>query len=145
MAACLGLDLELHSWDIVDVVQYADKSQFHFHLQNIDTIRTFNEHTKPDVIFFDAHPYEATKRLMLKCMTCGVDFIAHDITVECYERTKKDSDGFENKSVYANWEAYLIPELIDNSLLTNDYFENDKLKVTCVRERYGVCVVEMKT
>lgn len=147
IANCLGFDLDIHSWDIVDEVRCIDKSEFHFHLEDITKTepnwRDWVGLVRPDTVFLDAHPYELTKGLIETCLKYKIDFIAHDI--DCYERARKESSNFKDKTVITQWESFLVPELVDKSLITEDYFENDKLKATCVRERFGLCIVEMKS
>ena len=72
--------------------------------------------------------------------------MCHDIGKEIYQRASMRTRGFINKSsgTMAEWELYLLGELIDSSLIDNDIFENDNLKVICYRNKFGLAIIENK-
>lgn len=145
----LGLDIELHSWDILDLVKKkcVNKKDFHFHVDDITgrEDKVMSEYN-PDLIFLDAHPYHLTKRLMEYCINNKVDFMCHDVSDDIFERAKKRSKGFTDfsSSTMAEWESYLLAKLIDPSILKNDFFENEICTVSCYRDRFGLAVTEFK-
>ena len=145
----LGLDIELHSWDIIDIVKSdcVSKKDFIFHKEDItgredQTIVKYN----PDMVFLDAHPYYLTKGLMHSCLDRKIDFLCHDVGLQVFNRAKIRSNNFKDKSNsnMAEWELYLMSELIDKSLLKEDFFENEICKVICCRDRFGIAIVEFK-
>lgn len=145
----LGLDIELHSWDIVDCIktECVDRDKFSFHSQDVTGKENrIIEEYNPDMIFLDAHPYAITKGLMESCLVNKVDFLCHDVSPAIFERARERTHGFTNKSpeTMAEWELYLLGELISPTLLTEDVFENELLKVKCYRDRFGLAVVEIK-
>lgn len=143
MSKWLGLDLIIHSWDVLDTVRCIDKKDFFYHLEDISGHELeWLETYKPDFIFFDCHIFALLKTAIKLCLYNKIDFMVHDMAL--YERASRESDNFQNFNVVTQWEAFLIPELIDKSLLTVDYFENNSLTAICCRERFGICSVVMK-
>lgn len=145
----LNLDIDLHSWDIVDQIkpQCVDKLKFKFHKCDI----TGNEEEiitryVPDMVFLDAHPYAITKGLMKSCLKHKIDFLCHDISLPIFERAKERSNGFTNTdpSTLAEWELYLLGELISPSLLEDDSFEDNNVSVNCYRDKFGLAIIEVK-
>lgn len=143
----LGLDLDLHSWDIVDAIQSkcVNRKQFTFHRRNVTgkeekVIAQFN----PDLIFLDAHPYKMTKSMMECCLKHKVNFMAHDVSIKIYEALGRRSNNFKKKNTYGAWELYVLVELFGKSLLENDSYEDDKVKISFNRDEWGLAVVEVK-
>jgi len=144
-----GLDAEVHSWDINCQIRKdcVDRNSFTFHQEDITgkekhIIDTF----RPDLVFLDAHPYELTKNLMTVCIEKDINFMCHDVSVEIYERSKLRSNNFTNKnpSNGTEWELYLLKELISKDIINRDFFENDKIIVECVRDRFGLAIIKTK-
>lgn len=144
IAKSLGYKLNLHSWDIEEGYRFVKSNQFTFHKEDITgREKKIIEEYKPNLIFLDAHPYNLTKNLMELCVDKKINFMAHDISL--LERCRKQTGGFKNKKVVQTpWEAYLIGKVIDESLWTKDLFENDKLIARCIRDKFGLAIVEHK-
>jgi len=143
----LGLDIELHSWDIIDVVksECVSKGDFSFHQDDI----TGSEEEiilkyKPDMIFLDAHPYHMTKALMLACVKHKVNFLTHDVNKSLYDGLKKTSDNFKKLNTYGAWELYILAEVFSPILIDEDYFENDKVQIACYRDIWGLSIIKVK-
>lgn len=141
----LNLATKIHSWDIVDQIRYADRSKFTFHRENItghelDVVEKYN----PDLIFLDAHAYHMTKSLMEICMDRKIDFICHDVGIEFKDLVYRQSNAYKNKNVYIQWESYLLSELISPTIWETNSYEDDKVQLTFIRDRYGICIAEMK-
>ncbi|MFA7220036.1 MAG: hypothetical protein WC119_06045 [Synergistaceae bacterium] len=143
----LGLNIELHSWDILDVVkkECVNRNDFHFHKEDIsgreeEIIASYN----PDMVFLDAHPYHLTKALMLSCLKHKVNFMTHDVAKDLYSDLRKRSDGFKNLDAYGQWELYIMTELFSDTLAVNDHFENDQVDITCYRDKYGLSIIKIK-
>ena len=158
IARWLDLEINLHSWDIEDLVKYPSKKNFTLHLENItgrekEVIKEY----KPDVIFIDVHPYKLVKNLMAVCMDNKIDFMMHDIWKAGLDVARRRSNP-DNKPNLPDgvditvdvgkgtvpWEVYLIGKLIDESIWDNDYYENDDLEVKCTREKLGIGIIEFK-
>ena len=132
-AKWVGIDIELHSWDIIDSIKRrcVDKNQFHFHKEDITgkeqkTIDIY----KPDLIFFDAHPYYLTKTMMQICLDKKIDFMSHDVALTMYESVRDRSNLFKDKTTYGAWELRVMEELIGKEVLTEEVVN---------KEDYDVC------
>lgn len=147
MSEWLGLDINLHSWDIVDVIKKAcvQRDQFTFHKEDITgkEEEVILKH-KPDMIFLDAHPYYMTKALMQVCLKHKINFLTHDVAYRLYEALGKRSQNFQNKDEYGAWELYILAELFSQNLLTDDSYEDDRVRITCIRDEWGLAIVEVK-
>lgn len=149
IAKHLEININLHSWDVMDIVKkdIVDKRDFSLHIENITGREKFifNEY-KPNLVFLDAHPYDLTKNIVSICLERKIDFMCHDVSPEIYERTKRQTDNFINKSIKtkAAWELLILMELISESLLTSNGFTNDKIRVNCIRDKYGLAIIENK-
>jgi len=147
IAEWLGLDIELHSWDIIDVVkkQCVDKNDFNFH--KVDITGREEEiilEYKPDMVFLDAHPYHMTKDLMINCVKYKINFLTHDVAIGLYNELKIRSDNFNKLEIYGAWELYILCELFSDKLLIEDYFENDQVQIKCYRDQWGLSVIKVK-
>lgn len=142
LAQYLGYKINLNSWDIVDKVSRASKDDFTLHLENIENTPEKILLYNPDLVFLDAHPYNLTKNLMNTCLSNKINFMCHDIAL--LDRCQKESNNFTNKSVYTPWESYLIGEIINPVLWTSSSFENDTIKCQCIRDKYGLFILEHK-
>jgi len=143
----LGLDIELHSWDIVDVIkkECVDKKHFNFHLADItghedEIISKYN----PDMVFLDAHPYHMTKALMLSCVKNKVNFLTHDVSRDLYDELRIRSNDFKMLQTYGAWELYILAELFSPILIDEDCFEDSKVQIRCYRDKYGLSIVKIK-
>jgi len=136
IAKYLNINTQFHSWDIIDVIKYADKKEFNFHREDITgrEIEIFNKY-KPDFLFLDCHVYSLTKSLINICLQRKINFMMHDITDELYERCRKESNNFTNFNAYTTWEAFLARQL---EICNNNY------NINYVKDRYGICILEMK-
>ena len=146
----LGNTLSLHSWDVVDAIRFVDKKEFSFHKEDI-TGREEAEFDKynPQLVFLDAHVYPMTKKIMQICIDRKIDFMCHDVSyqigvVVAGERSKGFTTGFEK--CYAQWELYIMSELFSKKLMEKDttYYEDDRAKITILKDLYDLAVVEMK-
>jgi len=145
----LEIPIQLHSWDVVDTIKEncVSKADFIFHKEDITGSEEEIIHEyKPDLVFLDAHPYALTKGLISSCLRNKVNFLCHDVSKKIYDRAKIRSNNFTNfaPSTMAEWELYLLCELINPILLNEDFFEDNEVKVTCFRERFGLAIVENK-
>ena len=147
IAKWLDMDIDLHSWDIVDEIKKVcvRKSDFTFHKQDIsgkeeETILEY----KPDMVFLDAHPYYLTKELMQVCLKHKINFLTHDVATGLYEVLRERSNNFKNLNAYGAWELYILMELFSDKLLTEDHYEDDKVKIDCIRDKWGLSVVLVK-
>jgi hypothetical protein len=70
--------------------------------------------------------------------------MTHDVVKWLYDGLEKRSKGFKNKNCYGAWELYILSEIFSKEVLTNDYYENDVLKINLYRDKYGLCVAEFK-
>lgn len=143
----LDLDIELHSWDIVDVVKSScvNKKDFSFHVEDItgkeeETLLKY----QPDMIFLDAHPYHMTKALMKACVKHKINFLTHDVNKRLYDGLEARSGNFKRLETYGAWELYVLAELFSPVLIEEDYFENDEVEIRCYRDIWGLCVVKVK-
>lgn len=145
MANWINHKIKLDSWDIVDIAKYPDRNKFTLHVEDItgNEAKMFNEYM-PDLVFLDAHAYNMTRKIMQLCLDRKIDFITHDVSLSLLERIRRESNGFVNKDVYVQWESYLIGDLIDKSLWKKDSFENDGLTATCIRDVFGIIIIEHK-
>ena len=145
IAKWLGIPLILHSWDIIDVVKEVSKRDFIFHLENV-TGRELPiiEEYQPDFVFLDGISFELAKNMMNICLSKKIDFMLHSITRALYERVRIASNNFTFFDMYVPWESYLLVKLAGLDMLDKDFFENSEFKITCRKELYGVCIVEMK-
>lgn len=143
----LELDIELHSWDIVDVIKKAcvSKNDFVFHQEDItgheeEIIVQYN----PDMVFLDAHPYYMTKALMTACVKNKINFLTHDVVKNLYDELKIRSDNFQKLDTCGQWELYILAELFSPTLIDMDYFEDDKVEIRCYRDKYGLSIIKVK-
>lgn len=133
MSDWLDLNMEIHSSDIVDCVSVIPKTSFEFHLEDLtgrmkDTIYKYS----PDFVFLDVHSFFLVLETMQECLMNKVDMLLHDVSFEHLDIKKRA------------WELPLLGELISSILWNKDLYEDDKLQVTCVRDRLGLAIVEMK-
>jgi len=150
IAKWLEYEVQLHSWDIVNVVKpkCVNQKDFSLHIEDIThkTTKIINRHN-PDLVFLDAHPYKLTKNLMDECLNRKITFMAHDIGFEVgKKRAAVRSDNFTNFSndTKTEWELYLLCNLISEDLWEKDYYEDENMTVKCTRDRYGLAIVEFK-
>jgi len=146
IANWIGYKINLHSWDISDQVRCVNKKDFKLHIGDLTgREETILKHA-PNLVFLDAHPYALTKNIMKICLRDKIDFMCHDVSMDIYERAKQRSSDFTNKSpqTKAEWELYILQELISKDILAKDFFENDILTVNCVRDRFGLAIIEHK-
>ena len=118
----LGLDVEFHTWDVLGAIKFIDKR--HFHLEDVtgkeaEIIKQY----KPDFIFIDCHSYELIGNLIPLCLAQKIDFACHDVGSEAITRSE------------IFWEYYWLIKLLEG---------NNNVITTCVKDRYGICVVEYK-
>ena len=144
-----GIKMDLHSWDIKDLVQKSvvNKKDFTLHIEDItNRERVVFDKYRPNLVFLDAHPYELTKNIVSICLERKIDFMCHDVSLDIYERTKNRTCNLSDKSNGngGTWELPIMGELISESLLTHDSFENEKLIVNCVRDKYGLAIIKFK-
>ena len=144
-AKFIGYNLNLHSWDVIKAHKLIDKKEFYFHKEDITgkEKETFKKYV-PDLVFLDAHVYALTKNLIELCLKKKVNFMAHDteLLAVC-KRRSKDFTNFSNKT-NAQWEPYLLGKLIHKDLWSKDVYENDKVLVRLIRDKYGLGIIEHK-
>jgi hypothetical protein len=140
-----GYEPTIHCFDIVDEIKYISKDKIIFHQEDITGIElaVINELT-PDLIFLDAHPYELTSNLVDICLAQKINFMAHDVSLEIHERARVQSDNFQNKSKYTNWELFILMEKINNDLDKLNHYSNEEMAINIIRDRFGLAVIEFK-
>jgi len=144
IAKWLNYKINLHSWDIIDIVNCADKRDFTMHVENITNKENSILVHNPDLIFLDAHPYILTKNLIVICLKNKINFMCHDVSFANIATLKKSSDSFKNKKAYGAWESYVLSELVSPKILTDDCYEDDKVIVKCIRDLHGLAIVQNK-
>jgi len=145
MAKWLDIKLQLHSWDLADLVKCSDRKEFKLHIEDVtgkeeETILKY----RPNMIFLDAHPYRLTKKLMLLCLKYKIDFLTHDVAVDIYKELGERTNNFQNKEEYGAWELYILRELFGDKVVTDNEFENEQVRIKMVRDKYGLSIVEVK-
>ena len=70
--------------------------------------------------------------------------MTHDVSIKVFNKLKKHSKQFTDFSVYDAWELYILGELISKELWTKNIYENKELKARCIRDWYGLSIVEFK-
>ncbi len=147
LAKWLKTDIKLHSWDILDQVKgiCINKNHFMLHIEDITgkEEEVFQRY-KPDMLFLDAHPYILTRNLVKICLRDKIDFMCHDVSLAIINALKARSNNFKDTTIYGAWEPYVLSELIDKKILTDDYYENDQVVVKCIRDKYGLAIVRNK-
>ena len=148
MAKWADLDFELHSWDVMDVLKCISKEEFHFHIEDVTgkERETFDKYN-PDFVFLDAHPYQLTKNIIEICLERKIDFMCHDVDYRVgLQRTCDRTNGFKDLRVKtnANWELFLLGTLINTQIWHDDYYENDKLEINCIRGGCGLAIIKFK-
>lgn len=146
LADFLDMKIELHSFDIKNIVKYADANKFHMHVGDITNKvdEEFANLPKPDLVFLDAHPYQFTKNVMQKCLDDKIDFMCHDVSQNigvkiAGERTKQFTDF---SIVNAAWELYVMAELIDKSLWTKPVYRDKNIDVKIITGKYGLSICQ---
>ena len=147
MSKWAGLEMDLHAWDIVDMVRYIDKDKFALHIEDItgEEVKSFDKYD-PDLVFLDAHPYDITKNIMELCLKRRINFMTHDVAFRVFEASRNRTNGFTNRNILKGvaWELYLLGALINTKLWRDDHYEDDNLKVECIRDHCGLAIVTFK-
>ena len=101
---------------------------------------------QPDLVFLDAHPYDLTKNIVNECLSRKINFMCHDVSYNIgHDVAKKRSKNFNQKrGTDAQWELYVLCELIDEKLWQEDYFENNDLIYERDQDKYGLGIVTHK-
>jgi hypothetical protein len=146
IAKWMNHKIVLNSWDIRDSVKCADKKEFKLHIEDITGREEVILDYAPDLVFLDAHPYVLTKNIVQICLREKIDFMCHDVSVDIYNRAKQRSNNFTNHSplTMAEWELYVLCELINEDLVSKNFFENENLTVRCIRDKYGLAIIQHK-
>ena len=140
-----GYEPTIHCFDVVDEIKYIDKDKIVFHHEDITgREQQFISDLKPDLIFLDAHPFQLTSNLVDICLAEKIDFMAHDVSLEIHERARVQSDNFQNKGKYTNWELFILMEKIDKDLDKLDHYSSAEMTIDIIRDRFGLAVIEFK-
>lgn len=129
----LDLEAEVHSWDVLDCRYSAFVFLYNFHQEDLTGIvsKTLEKYA-PDFVYLDAHPFWLTFNFIDRCLYQKIDFLLHDISLDHFDLLKD------------RWELPLLGALVSPKIWTQDVYEDDRVKVTCCRDRFGVAIVEVK-
>jgi len=147
IAKWLSIDLKLDSFDIQDRDRSdcVDRREFNLHIENIEGRELeVIERLKPDVIYFDAHVYKMTRRMMEICVEKKIDFMAHDVSIALYESVRDRTNGFKDKDTYAPWELPVMEELLGKEVVDSDFIDRTDYSIKFVRSKWGVAILSHK-